>query len=103
MRVEFRGRRTGCRYTTTTPSFPPASIVGRDGVVSDNGHGGWVSMQGRGRFIAGVRNAMKELSASGLVYFCTSATFPVSTAAESIRSGSLKVLVSPTLGYLALR
>lgn len=37
------------------------------------------------------------------VYFCTSTTFPLSTAAEPMRSGSLKVLVSPTLGYFDLR
>ncbi len=38
-----------------------------------------------------------------LLYFCTSRTLPVSTAALSMRRGSLKVLVRPTLGYFGVR
>ena len=38
-----------------------------------------------------------------LGYFWVSRTRPVSTTALSIRSGSLKVLVMPTLGYFGVR
>ena len=36
-------------------------------------------------------------------YRCSSRTFPVSTVALWMRSGSLKVLVMPTLGYFGVR
>ena len=38
-----------------------------------------------------------------LDYFCVSRTRPVSTTALSMCSGSLNVLVMPTLGYLGVR